>query len=150
MKNLMLLAPRAQHRDLIQRFRGGLAHDRVQDEVGDGLLADQPGLTLKAAQGQLAILQERHVAEGGDAPGQGRRRPGCQVVHPRRLALGGSPCGGEVHMGVDAARQDEVVRGVDLPCPRHRAAQLRDPTVMDPDVGDSRRRTANHQAAADD
>jgi hypothetical protein len=41
-----------------------------------------------------------------------------------------------VNVRVDAAGDDEQTAGVEFLLPGHRAAELRDPTAPDPDVGD--------------
>src|SRR5262249_51649654 len=77
---------------------------------------------------------EGDVADGGDTAG--RRGAGAtgEVVRPAGLPVGEIDAR-QVGVAVDPAREDGPVRGLDFRLGGHRAADLYDAAVTDPDVG---------------
>ena len=131
----------------------GRPHEHgMQEVVGHGEGA-RVGVVLLYGVGDGPVPgREAHVADGGDAAGQGRPRAGFEVVRPVpvRVAADGVR---QVHVGVDAARGHDVARRVDLPPAArggHPAAELRDRPVANAHVDDGAAPDRDHVSATHD
>jgi hypothetical protein len=56
----------------------------------------------------------------------------------------------QVHVSIDAARDDQQAARVELLPPRHRTADLRDPAIPNPDIGDLMVPWGDNGSAPDD
>ena len=122
--------------------RGAVAQalkNRMQEPVHSRLGAGTRHLPRDRRGHRITKQRERHVPDGRDASGEGGKRPGPEVIHPDRLVLANRLAERGMHqvnVSIDAAGDDQQAVRVELLPPGHRTADLGDPAIPDPDIGD--------------
>ncbi|MDR0345101.1 MAG: hypothetical protein LBI49_18715 [Nocardiopsaceae bacterium] len=127
-----------QRRDLGGGALAQPGQHRVQEPVRRCLRAGARRFPRDRRRHRFAGQRERHVPQGGDAPGERGQRAAPEVVHPERLRPAGrlgQRGAHQVHVRVDAAGEDQQAAGVKLVPARHGPAELRDAAIPHPQVG---------------
>ncbi len=136
-------------RQLGQRLGGRAGEHRMQHVVDAGQRLRRGEVAAERAGQRVAVRGKGHVADRGHAAGDRRGRSAAEVVDPGRLA-GLVRRRRQVHVHVQAARQDQRPGRVQLPAAARRPADLADPAVADAQVALGRAARGHHGSAADD